>query len=116
VSLCAGNLMLNQQPSAYADTCLSAVHRVGVTAAGKFGQAPQRMAPLHLHFRHHGRDVANKAKAAARDGPDLRALAGLRALACLGILAGHLAYWVAAANPDKRKVPSPDAVGEAVCA
>ena len=62
------------------------------------------MVPVHLHFQHLGRDTADKAKAAARDGLDLRALAGLRALACLGILAGHLAYWVAAANPDKRKV------------
>ena len=41
----------------------------------------------------------------AAQQPDLRALAGLRALACLGILAGHLAYWVSAANPDKHQVP-----------
>ena len=74
------------------------------------------MAPVRLHFQHPGQDVADSAKAAARDGPDLRALAGLRALACLAILAGHLAYWVAAANPDKRKVPILDAVDETVFA
>lgn len=45
-----------------------------------------------------------EAKQAQLHRLDLRPLAGLRALACLGILAAHLMYWVGAAHPDKHEV------------
>ncbi len=115
MSLCACKLTTVYWSSVYANTCSKSLLSVGL-GAGKFGQASQRMALVRLHFQHHGLDVADSAKAAARDRPDLRALAGLRALACLAILAGHLAYWVAAANPDKRKVPILDAADKTIFA
>ncbi|KAK9841795.1 hypothetical protein WJX81_003721 [Elliptochloris bilobata] len=59
-----------------------------------------------LSFQAHSEHIhsAWRAKQAKAHHLDLRALAGLRALACLGILVGHLAYWVAAAHADKHKV------------
>ncbi|KAK9819568.1 hypothetical protein WJX81_007717 [Elliptochloris bilobata] len=38
------------------------------------------------------------------DVSDLRATAGLRAVACLGIVIGHMIYWIGLADPDKHKV------------
>ena len=47
---------------------------------------------------------ALEAKQAQLHRLNLCPLAGLRALACIGILAAHLMYWVAAAHPVKYEV------------
>ena len=67
-------------------------------------QPPEEPAGPRLSFQPHGMHSAWEAKRAQLHRLDLRALAGLRAVACLGILAAHLMYWVGAAHPVKSEV------------
>ena len=67
-------------------------------------QPPEDTTGRRLSFEPHGMHGAWEAKRAQLQRLDLRPLGGLRALACLGILAAHLMYWVGAAHPDKHAV------------